>query len=361
MTLRRDRREFLQGRLSSEKTSGEAPTPGVGGVSAGGSYQLRITRRAMACDFEVLLNIGQYERGTEVALEVLDLVTALEEQLSYFRAGSELSRINALAAEVPVPVETSLFELFERCLQLGDETEGAFDMAAAALWEAWGFARRKGEIPTDEAVLEALRHVGSRFVALDRDKRTIRFLDPGVRLNLGSIGKGYALDRCAALFAEAQIEDYLIHAGKSSVLAHGKPMQDRPAETSRPWCVGVAHPLRRGQRLAELSLARGALATSGSANQFFRYRGKRYSHVIDPRTGYPAEGVLSATVIAASAAVADALSTAFFILGPEKTREFCRTRPELAALLVTPGGHAGAVDLHPIQLEPEEWRAVDAP
>ena len=335
-----NRRDFLRGKAAMhamgdliEQALPElpAPPPSPPAEATTDSYLLHLTRRAMASEFQLLFNAGQYPNATEAAMEALDLIETLEEQLSVFRATSEVSRINFLAAEGPITVDPRLFEILQLAQRLYEETGGAYDITSTALWRVWGFARREGRLPTPADLDEARRHVGGQQVELMPENHSVRFRQAGVELNLGSIGKGYALDRAAELLESAGIGDFLIHGGQSSVLARGTRCDGRSAAG---WSVGIQHPLRRGVRLGELTLKDRALGTSGSANQFFRYRGHRYGHIIDPRSGQPAEGVLSSTVLAPSGALADALSTAFFVLGPEKSLEYCQSRPELAAVLV---------------------------
>lgn len=338
MDKRTSRRDFLRGVRATDEDAQRRAEAGERPESE--SLLIRATRRAMACQFEAVFNAGQYENDTEAALRALDEVDRLEDQLSYFRATSEIARINVLAAEEPVEVEPRLFDLLKLAMQLHAETEGAFDIAAGALWEAWGFSRRQGSVPSEEAIADALEKSGSQHVELDESNRTVRLKRPGVRLNLGAIGKGYALDRAGAIVAAAGIEDYLLHGGQSSVLARGSR---RDAPFDRPplqpgWSVGIRDPLKPEHRLTELRLEDRTLGTSGSAMQFFRHRGRRYSHIVDPRTGWPAEGVLSATVLAPSAAIADALSTAMFVKGPDWADAFCRKRPDIAAVLVCSSG-----------------------
>jgi thiamine biosynthesis lipoprotein len=163
-----------------------------------------------------------------------------------------------------------------------------------------------------------------------------------MELNLGSIGKGYALDRASERLLAAGVGDFLLHGGQSSVLARGS----RQSGTARDgWTVGIHDPLRRGRRIGQLRLRDRALGTSGSANQSFRHHGRRYAHILDPRTGWPAEGVWSATVLAPTAAEADALSTAFYVMGADAAFRYCRARPDLAAVLVSssPEGQPPAI------------------
>ncbi len=369
MAAKSTRRDFLRG-----KSAADAVTDAMGAAlpdsqpAATASqptarpYLVHVSRRAMACEFEVALNAGQYEGQTEAALDTLDLVEELEDQMSVFRETSQISRVNREAATRPVTVDGWLLDLLAQALQLHDRTEGAFDITSAPLWRVWGFALRQGAIPDEQQLAEALESVGSHFVKLDPTAKTVRLLKSDVEINLGSIGKGYALDRCVQELTDAGIDDFLLHGGQSSVLARGSRLAGNDAlskKSSAGWIVGLGHPLRPGRRLAEIRLENRALATSGSAAQFFRHKGRRYCHVLDPRTGQPAEGVLSVTVLGPSAALTDALATAFFVLGPEWALEYCSSRPELAAIFVCPATHGPGVRISSTGLREGDLRIVD--
>ena len=362
MARKSSRRDFLRGKTAVRAVADAARQALADAGSAAASQErghlLQISRRAMACEFEVCLNAGQYPRGMETALAALDLVDSLEDRLSIFRDESELSVVNRFAADGPVAVSAEVFELLEMSVELYRQTDGALDVSAAPLSDAWGFSRRQGHIPSDADLAEALKVVGMENVVLDVQDQTVRFLRPGVRLNLGAIGKGYALDRCADVFAAAGIDNFVIHGGQSSVMARGASAADGPLSNDLPkddanndngssggWSVGVTDPLKPEKRLAEIRLRDRALATSGSAKQFFRYKGRRYSHILDPRNGRPVRGVLSATVLAPTATEADALSTAVFVLGPDRSRELLDGRPEIGVMLVldTKGGRRGEI------------------
>ena len=165
-------------------------------------------------------------------------------------------------------------------------------------------------------------------MAFDTANRCVRFLRQGVELNLGGIGKGYALDRAAKMLREHEIDDWLLHGGHSSLLAKG----DHHGQGG--WPVGIGNPLFTSQRLGTILLREGAMSTSGSNIQYFRHLGRRYGHIVDPRTGWPADALLSVTVLAPTSAQADALSTAFFIMGVEKTRNCCDNLPGVGAILI---------------------------
>ena len=369
MSAKSTRRDFLRGKSAADAVTDAMQTalpdsdpPIATGQGASRPYMVHVSRRAMACEFEVTCNAGQYENQTEAALDVLDLVESLEGEMSVFRDTSQIGRINREAATRPVTVDGWLFDLLEQALGLHDRTEGAFDITSAPLWRVWGFARRQGAVPDEKQLALALESVGSRFVKLDRRAKTVRFLKSGVEINLGSIGKGYALDRCDRMLTDAGIDDFLLHGGQSSVLARGSRLaggDSTPGELSSGWTVGLGHPLRPGRRLAEIRLENRALATSGSAAQFFRHKGRRYCHVLDPRTGQPAEGVLSATVLGPSAALTDALATAFFVLGSEWALEYCSSRPELAAIFVLPAPQGPGVQISSTGLGDGDLRVVD--
>jgi FAD:protein FMN transferase len=366
MTEPRTRRDFLRGIPAADsvvEAIGNAFSGGESGCSVDHSYLLRIGRRAMACEFEICLPASPQGPDTEPALEALDLVEALEEQLSYFRPGSEISRINRLAAQAPVEVEPRLFALLELAVQVYRETAGAFDLTATPLWEAWGFSRRAGALPTEQQLAEARACVGSHLVELNAEERTVRFLKEGVRLSLGSIGKGYTLDRCAEKLSAAGVHDFLLHGGYSSVLGRGHPVVvegSLPSGALPVWTVGIRDPLHPNRRLAEIRLAERALSTSSSSAQSFRHQGRRYGHILDPRTGWPAEGVVSATAVAPSAALAEALSTAFYVMGPQATLDYCRQRPEIAAVLVCSAGPTDRTELCSVGFEGEDLRFFGA-
>ena len=373
-------------------------------------------RRAMASDFEVALNeTDDADRETfaaDAAFAALDEVERVEEILSVFKPHSKVSRVNQLASEMNIRVDDELWNWLDASLKFGRETGGAFDVASAPLWKAWGFARRDGEFPEENALKVALEKSGVRHLRLDPEARTIAFDEEGVALNFGAIGKGIALDAAATILEERGVGSFLIQGGKSGAVVRGGRKNDYAPSVPRPetardardeddeideesglprlgaakrsgaasafdallpnfktddffappenaptgWTIGVAHPLKPELRLAELWLRDRALATSGSTWQFFRSGGKRYSHIIDPRSGYPTTGVLSTTVLAPTATEADALSTAFFVAGPEMAADFCERRPDLSALFVLERETSPGYELVAFNLDADVFR-----
>ena len=353
------RREFLKGRAAADAlvdlTQGARASNGeVSSALPSRSatpYLVHVGRRAMACQFEAFLNAGQYRQGTEAAIEALNLVDALEAQMTVYRDDSEVSRINQSAASEDVQVEPRLLQLLARGVQLHDGTAGAYDITSGSLSKVWGFYRRAGGIPSEADLVAALSRVGSRFLEIDLEAETIHFQRDGVEINLGSIGKGYALDRGAELLVGEGVQDFLFHGGQSSVLARGSQGGDEG------WLVGLRHPLRADRRLAEIRLRDRALGTSGSGTQFFLHEGKRYGHILDPRTGWPADRVVSATVVTASGADADALATAFYVMGIDGAFDYCRTHAGVAAIIVRPGQGA-SLQIDSFGLADDEWRIL---
>lgn len=332
------RRDFLRGRVAKSEPASSADVPRDSTPLPDSPdptslpYLTSVGRRAMACQFQAFFNAGQYEQAEEAAIEALDLVERIEAQLTIYRSESELSQLNQQAGEDLVEVQQNLYDLIEQSLDLNEQTDGAFDITAGPLSQVWGFARGEGRIPSQQELAAALAHVGGNLLELNDDDKTIHFLDSQVEINLGGIGKGYALDEAAVYLADEGIGDFLLHGGQSSVIASG-----RNADRDHGWSVGLVHPLNPKQRVAEITLVDKALSTSGSGTQFIRHQGRRLGHILDPRTGWPAEGVLSATVVTESAAEADALSTALFVLGLERVGEFCARRTDVGVVMIVPG------------------------
>ncbi len=264
----------------------------------------------MATDFVAILPAHRAD-AVEVVFAALEQLDRIESDLTIYRPDSEVSRINQDAANRPVAVSSPTFQLLEKAVRWSGLTEGAFDITAGPLIDAWGFTRRSGRKPTEQEINEALQRVGHSRIELGHADQTVRFQHPGMSINLGAIGKGDALDRIAATLRDQGVHDFLLHGGNSSVIAGG----DQTPESGLGWAVGLAHPTKPKRRLAGIWLRDMALATSGSGKQFFHHRGRRYGHVIDPRTGYPAGDLLALTVLMPSAADADACATGLFVCG----------------------------------------------
>jgi thiamine biosynthesis lipoprotein len=282
----------------------------------------------MGTTFEIHL----YAESAASASAAFDVAFAeierVEAAISNYRATSELSRINVAAAARPVVTDPEVFGLLQRSLDYSRQSDGAFDVTVGRLMKAWGFFRGRGRYPSAEELESARRETGWRLVALDPETRAVRFLGP-VELDLGGIGKGYAVDRVGALLRESGVRAALVSSGSSSIYALGAP----PGEAG--WLVRVPDPVDRSRPLATVRLRDQSLSTSGNYEKFFRLGGRTYCHIVDPRTGAPVEGMLQTTVIAPTATESDALSTALFVLGPEAGGRLLREHAGASALLVT--------------------------
>ena len=318
-------------------------------------HSLVVGRDAMACRFEVVFNAGEVLDATELGLAALDLVDAIEDRITVYRDSSELARLNATAPQGWQPVAADLVALLAHARSLHARTAGGFDPAAGSLVRAWGFLRRQGRTPDAPTLAAARAAAGMEHVEIDEVSGRVRFTRPGLELNLGAIGKGWALDAVIGMLTAAGVVSVLVHGGSSSVRAIG--VQGPALPGRRGWRVGIRHPLRPGRRLATVTLVDAALGTSGSGTQFFVDRGRRLGHILDPRSGLPAEGVLSSTVIAPRAADADALSTALYALGPAGLERIAPAGGDCAAVLVVPARNSANVRVLTANLDPQlvEW------
>ncbi|MCE2826723.1 MAG: FAD:protein FMN transferase [Verrucomicrobium sp.] len=277
---------------------------------------VRLARPAMATRFEWVLWGQTPERLRAAGEEALDEVDALEAALSRYRGTSDIGRVNAGAAAGPVRVSPNTFGLLERARWLTDATDGAFDITVGALLRAWGFVGDTGRKPSAETVRRARDAAGWNRVRLDASAFSVTFDHPDVELDLGAIGKGYALDRAMDLLTEAGVPHALLHGGTSSILARGL------APDGGPWRVGLPAAATPGDGPASppvspVSLQEMSLSVSAVWGKSFTEDGNEFGHVLDPRFGEPVRRARCAAVVGAEAALSDALSTALLVLGPE--------------------------------------------
>jgi thiamine biosynthesis lipoprotein len=271
-------------------------------------------RPAMGTTFDIYLYAAGAARAAMIIDEAFAEIDRVEALLSHYRADSELSRLNARAAHEPVTTEPELYALLDRALAYSRLTDGAFDVTVGRLMLTWGFFRGRGTYPSAKALAAARAQTGWRNVQLDAGQRTVRFLVPALQLDAGAIGKGYALDRVAGLLRTRGVARALIGAGTSSYYALGAPAG------KQGWRVHVRDPVDRTRTISTVSLRDQSLSTSGSSEAFFELAGRKYCHIMDPRTGTPVDGRLQVTVIAAQATDSDVLSTALFVLGAREGR-----------------------------------------
>jgi thiamine biosynthesis lipoprotein len=234
----------------------------------------------------------------------------VDQLLSNYKDDSELSKINRLAADGPVEISAEMADLIRSCLEYSQASEGAFDITVGPLMKVWGFYRGEGSLPGRFTLWRTLRKTGYQNLELDPEGKRVRFLRSGMELDPGGIGKGYAVDRMAAVLVRFGVASAMISAGTSSMYALGTP-----AGEPRGWRVEIRDPKDSKRTVAEVFLADESMSTSGSYEKFFEVDGKLYSHIMDPRTGMPAEGVFAVSVISPRTLDSEAWATAFFVNG----------------------------------------------
>ncbi len=265
---------------------------------------------AMGTTYTVAL-YGYGEDPMEAAVEAaFNEVRRLERMMSNYRPDSELTEVNRYAAERPVKVTPELFDLLSDCAEYSRQSEGAFDITVGPLMKVWGFYKGTGHLAPKEDVARALKKVGYKNVILDRENRTVRFAQPGVELDPGGIGKGYAVDRMVDILKENGITSALVSAGGSSIYALGTPNNN-----GQGWEVKIRDPKDARKTIQDLHLKNQSMSTSGSYEKFFEAEGRIYSHIMDPRTGFPAQGMLSVSVITPRTLDSEAWTKPYFILG----------------------------------------------
>jgi thiamine biosynthesis lipoprotein len=265
---------------------------------------------AMGSTYTVLL-YGYDRLKMEAAADAaFDEVRRLDDMLSNYKPESEWSEVNRLGARQPVKVSPELFRLLSACLDYSRQSEGAFDITVGPLMKVWGFYRGTGHLPHGPEISAALTRVGYRRLRLDSRNGTVSFDRTGVEIDPGGIGKGYAVDRMVDILKQHGVRTALVAGSVSSIYGLGAP----PSE-ARGWRVEIKDPWQPSRRAAEVFLKDMSMSTSGSYEKFFRAEGRIYSHVMDPRTGYPAKGTAAVSVVAPRTLDSEAWTKPFFVNG----------------------------------------------
>ncbi|HET8690597.1 MAG TPA: FAD:protein FMN transferase [Steroidobacteraceae bacterium] len=281
--------------------------------------------------------------GTRIAVELAAADPAAAEQaidaviaemhridvlMSVYKPDSQVSRVNREAAAGPVKVDPELAALVARALEFSEMSGGAFDITYASVGYLYDYRARQH--PTDAQIQAALPGINWRHVVVDLPASTIRFTRPGVRIDLGGIAKGYAVDTSIAILRKLGITQATVTAGGDSRI-----IGDRDG---RPWIVGIRHPDDKDRVIARIPLEDAAISTSGDYERFFDEDGVRYHHIIDPKTGKSPHGVRSVTIIAPTSTLAEGLTKSVFIMGPERGLALVEGKPDCDAVIVTAEG-----------------------
>lgn len=291
---------------------------------ARGPELLRLEKSAgaMGSTFSVALYGFDRVKMESAADAALEEARRLDEMLSNYRPESEWSLVNREAGEKPVKVSAELFALLSAAVEYSRESEGAFDITVGPLMKVWGFYKGSGHLPHQAEVQAALTKVGYRHIHTDAGAGTVWFDRPGVELDPGGIGKGYAVDRMVDVLKQHGVEIALVSGSDSSIYAMGAP----PAEP-RGWAVEIKDPWNQAKTAATVFLKDTSLSTSGSYEKFFRAEGRIYAHIMDPRTGYPAQGSVAVSVIARRTVDSEVWAKPYFVNGRQwaakhKPKEF---------------------------------------
>jgi thiamine biosynthesis lipoprotein len=287
------------------------------------------SQQAMGTVFTIYLYAGNEEQAEALFETAFEEIQRIDRTLSNYSPESELSRINRLAGRETVTTDPEVFALLRICLEYSKRSGGTFDITVGPLMRAWGFFRGQGHYPAPWQLDKSREKVGWEKVQLDASARTIHFAVDGMELDLGGIGKGYAVDRVIEVLRNAGVKTAMVDAGSSTMYALGAP----PGK--KGWLVRVPKPGDRSQTISTVLLRDESLSTSGSYEKFFQLNGRTYCHIMDPRTGAPVEGMLQATVIAADGTTTEALSKPMFVMGTDEGAKFLAGIPRVAGLWVT--------------------------
>ena len=279
-------------------------------------FRLEKSSDAMGSVFSIALYGADREKLEAAAGAALDEARRLDALLSNYQPGSEWTQVNRGAAGNPVKVSVELFRLLSACLDYSRTSDGAFDITVGPLMRVWGFYKGAGQLPRRTAITAALAKVGYRHIHLDATAQTASFDRRGVELDPGGIGKGYAVDRMVAILKQRGIDCALVAASDSSIYGLGAP----PGEP-RGWTVNIRDPRNPNQTATSVFLKDMSLSTSGSYEKFFRAGGRTYAHIMDPRTGYPAQGAASVSVVAPRTIDSEAWAKPYFVNGRRWTSQ----------------------------------------
>lgn len=321
-------------------------------VPTGNAAEGIMIQEIMATRITVRARGDQIDQASEI---VFSIFREVDERMSEWKASSPLSAVNAAAGMGPVAVPEDLRRVVRRGIEIGQMTDGAFDITWAALWGLWDFKSQPPRVPTEDEISSRLGLIDYASVRIDDEMGTVFLPREGMLIGLGGIAKGYALDRAGEALREAGVTSFLISAGGQVLVGEERDGRGGGG-VGGAWRIGIRDP--RGEAedyFAQIDLANTSLSTSGDYERFFVVDGVRYHHVLDPRTGRPSRGVRSVTVISADATLGDALSTSLMLLGVERGLSLVESLDDVEAIFVDDeaavhlsGGLVGRInEVHP--------------
>ncbi|MDE0106063.1 MAG: 30S ribosome-binding factor RbfA [Bryobacterales bacterium] len=333
--------DTLLKRIEKRARKKKRPPPGLACVAAALALasasaspmpeRLESTASIMGSEFRIACYAESKKLAAGAITAAFDEARRVDRLLSNYRPDSELSHVNEGAADAPVRVSRELADLLVRCQRYSEASDGAFDITVGALVKAWGFHGGDGHWPSAWALWRARRNVGYQHLLLDLERREVRFERSGLQLDPGGIGKGYAVDRAVSVLRGYGISSALVSSGTSSIFAMGSP----PAERTG-WSLDIRGAESSARSAISVTLRDKGMSTSGSYEKYFERAGDRYGHILDPRTGRPARGLVAVSVVASTATDAEAWSTALLVNGSDWARQ--HKSPEMRVLACPEGG-----------------------
>jgi thiamine biosynthesis lipoprotein len=263
--------------------------------------------------------------------EVIAEITRIENLISDWKPDSQVSQVNQNAGIKPIKVDREVFELTKRAIQFSEATKGGFDVSFAAMDRIWKFDGSMTEMPSAEAIKKSVEKVGYKNIILDSVQSTIFLKLSGMKIGFGALGEGYATDKCRNIMLAKGIKAGIVN-GSGDMTAWGKQ------PNGKDWNIGMTNPFHPDTLFAVVPLNNGAVTTSGSYEKFVVFNGKRYSHIINPATGYPATGLCSVSVFGPNAETANGLSTSLMVLGQKEGLILLKKYPEYSCLIITDNG-----------------------
>ncbi|MFT6998833.1 MAG: thiamine biosynthesis lipoprotein [Cryomorphaceae bacterium] len=297
------------------------------GIACVAQQPFKGTLKLMGSKFEITVVAKDSVDADRYISTAIDEIDRIEKLISSWDENSQTSAINRNAGIQAVAVDRELFDLIERALAISKLTDGAFDISYASMDRIWKFDGSMTEMPSEEEINASVSKVGYRDILLDKEKGTVFLKNEGMRIGFGAIGKGYAADKAKELLMSLGVVSGIINAS-GDMNTWGK----QPNGTE--WKVAITNPMNKDKVFALLPITDGAVVTSGNYEKYVEFDGTRYTHIIDPRTGYPATGIISVTVFAPNAELADALATSVFVMGKEVGLDRINQLPKIECIII---------------------------
>ncbi|MCF6366508.1 MAG: FAD:protein FMN transferase [Bacteroidales bacterium] len=285
----------------------------------------------MGCRFDITVVAENPVLGNEYISSAINEISRIEKIISSWDSTSETSKINKYAGIKPVKVSSELFDLIERSLIISKLTDGAFDISYASMDRIWKFDGLMKQFPSKTEINNSVSKVGFENIIINKKEQTVYLRLKGMKIGFGAIGKGYAADKAKKLLISKGVNAGIINAS-GDMNTWGK----QPG--GNDWTIAITNPLNKEKAFAVLPISNRAVVTSGDYEKFVMFNGKRYSHIIDPKTGYPATGIISVSVFAPSAELADALATSIFVTGSETGLNIINQLPDIECIIIDDSG-----------------------